>query len=66
MQFLKILDLGLNIQNEEITKKNNEIPKIVLSTESLCLESDLCKSVIFFKKKGSSFLVYFASPVFEL
>ena len=48
--FRKILDLGLNIQKEEITKNNKEIPKIVFKIDSLCLESDLCKSVIFFKK----------------
>lgn len=39
--FLKILDLGLNIQNEETTKNRSEIPNMVFNIESLCLESDL-------------------------
>ena len=38
---LKGLDLGLNIQKLEITKKNNDTPKKTLSGDKGFLDSDL-------------------------
>lgn len=60
------LVFGLNIQNDNIAKNSNDIPKIVVNQWTKLLLDDLCKSLNFLIHKGSSFVDYFAIPVFLL
>jgi hypothetical protein len=60
------LVFGLNIQNDNIAKNSNDIPKIIVNQWTKLLLDDLCKSLNFLIHKGSSFVDYFAIPVFLL
>jgi len=56
--FLKILVFGINIQKEEITKKNRETPKNMLRKNSGSEDLALCSPVSLLITKGSSFTLY--------
>ena len=56
----------LNIQNDDIAKNNNRIPKIVENKCFKFLLDALCKSVNLLRIGGSSFLEYLPNPVILL